>query len=140
MVETAANLPRRFGFAPTVAEMIATHEERVAARKLLFAKIDTDASGYISFDEWLNYIFPHICGKAASIDSSKAVSQMERSKDDFRKFILSACGNRASMEYKELYAFLLHCFTEADRDYDGKITADQFDSLIDVAAKAPRRF
>merc|ERR1719437_115011 len=44
------------------------------------------------------------------------------------------------MEYKELYSFLLRCFTEADTDCDGKISAEAFDALIDVAAKAPRKF
>jgi len=44
--------------------------------------------------------------------------------------------SRTSMEYKELYSFLLQCFTEADADCDGKIAANAVDVLIDTA---PRR-
>ena len=64
MADVAANLPRTFGFAPIAAEMFRTTEERVKARKALFAKIDTDSSGFISFDEWLGHIYPHICEQA----------------------------------------------------------------------------
>merc|ERR1712003_99286 len=140
MVETAANMPRRFGFAPTVAEMFKTPQQRVEARAALFKKIDTDSSGFISFDKWLGYIYPHICEKAAALDSTTAQSKMERSKADFQAWVVAACRSRSSMEYKELYSFLLQCFTEADTDCDGRIGAEAFDALIDVAAKAPRKF
>ena len=43
-------------------------------------------------------------------------------------------------EYKELYMFLLKCFTEADNEGTGKIGPDKFDALVDIAAVAPRRF
>ena len=48
MVELAANLPRRFGFAPTVAELYSTPEERIKARSALFELIDTGKGGYVS--------------------------------------------------------------------------------------------
>jgi len=140
MVEVAANMPRRFGFAPTVAELYQTPQEKTQARRQLFAQIDTDNQGYINFDHWLSFIYPHICEKVASLDGSQAKSKMERSKADFAAWIVAACHSRHSPEYKELYSFLLHCFTEADTDGDGRIDAATFDALIDVAAKAPRRF
>ena len=86
------------------------------------------------------YIYPHICEKAATVDLEKAESKMERSKEDFRAFIVEACRSRASMEYKELYSHLLQCFTEADTDCDGRIGAEGLDTLVDVAARAPRKF
>merc|ERR550532_2777175 len=43
MVEAAANLPRRFGFAPTVSEMFNTPDERIKARRALFDRIDSDS-------------------------------------------------------------------------------------------------
>merc|ERR1712157_64129 len=92
----------------TDQKTVSQHERR------FFSQIDTDASGFISFDKWVTYIYPHICEKAATLDLNKAVSQMERSKEDFRVWVVAACRSRTSMEYKELYSFLLRCFTEAD--------------------------
>jgi len=140
MIEVAANMPRRFGFAPTVSELYRTPEEKAQARMSLFAQIDTDNQGYINFDHWLSFIYPHICQKVATLDGSQAKSKMERSKNDFASWVVAACRSRHCPEYKELYSFLLHCFTEADKDGDGRIDAATFDALIDVAAKAPRRF
>lgn len=140
MVEVAASLPRRFGFAPSVTELYKTPEDRIKARTDLFDKIDVLKSGFISFDHWMGYIYPHICEKAASLDAEKAQSKMERSQEDFKTFIVEACKSRATLEYKELYSFLLNCFTEADTDCDGKINFETFDTLVDVAAAAPRRF
>lgn len=42
-------------------------------------------------------------------------------------------------EYKKLYFHLLKCFTDCDTDYDGRISKDEFDTLIDRAAKLPRQ-
>jgi len=105
-----------------------------------FSRIDTDSSGFISFDTWLSYIYPHICEKGSTLNQREAASRMEQSKEDFRNFIIQACRSRASMEYKELYSFSLRCFTEADTDGDGKIGAEAFNALIDIAAQALRRF
>ena len=63
---------------------------------------------------------------------------MERSKDTFRAFIVEACRSRTGMVYKELYSHLLQCFMEADTDCEGRIGAEAFDTLVDVAARAPK--
>ena len=67
MIEVAAAAPRRFGLAPSSASMFKTDAERLAKRKEYFATMDTNNDGTISFDEWLEYAFNHIVGKAASI-------------------------------------------------------------------------
>merc|ERR1712046_395333 len=41
-------------------------------------------------------------------------------------------------EYKSLYEFLFKTFVESDRDHKGAVTFQQFDVLIEDAAKAPR--
>ena len=74
------------------------------------------------------------------MDQNEAMSKMERSKEDLQSFIVAACRSRSCKEYKELYMFLLKCFTEADNEGTGKIGPDKFDALVDIAAVAPRRF
>jgi len=140
LVEQAAVLPRKWGFAPTSAELYKTAEERREARRREFGKINTSGSGYICFEEWLSWSYGHICTKAASIDVRHDRSKMETSREDFRDFIVAAARSRDSQEYKELYHFLLDCFTRADKDLDGCIGLEEFDRVIEVAARAPRRW
>ena len=77
-----------------------------ASNSGLFEQIDTEKGGYVSFDEWIAYIYPHICEKAATLKQNEAVSKIERSKDDFQSFIVAACQSRFCKEYKELYMFV----------------------------------
>jgi hypothetical protein len=70
MVELAAGPPRKFGFAPQTSEAFKNDAERIASRKALFDTINTTKSGRISFDQWLDYSYVHICEKAALIDKS----------------------------------------------------------------------
>jgi len=140
MVERAGSLPRKWGFAPTTAEMFATPQERADFRKKEFAVINQSGTGYIAFDEWLNWAYRHISEKAASLNIQQADTKMNTGKEDFKSFIIKAARSRHNPEFKELYHFLQDCFTKADRDRDGLVGADEFDEMIEIAAAAPRRF
>merc|ERR1719393_685327 len=51
----------------------------------------------------------------------------------------AATGDKSSPEFEQLYQFLLECFTAADNDYDGKVDAEEFDMMVELAAKDVRR-
>jgi len=140
LIEVAAFLPRRFGYAPSTPELYATDWERLQARMTLFNTLKQESGGYISFGKWLEYAIGHIAEKAKSLKSSEMKARMEESQEDFREFIIAAAKSRKSREYKELYHFVLKCFTDADTDFDGLIDVHSFSALIDIAAAAPRRF
>eukprot|EP00418_Pyrodinium_bahamense_P096211 CAMPEP_0179045534 /NCGR_PEP_ID=MMETSP0796-20121207/18226_1 /TAXON_ID=73915 /ORGANISM="Pyrodinium bahamense, Strain pbaha01" /LENGTH=391 /DNA_ID=CAMNT_0020741941 /DNA_START=44 /DNA_END=1220 /DNA_ORIENTATION=+ len=140
LVERAAFLPRKWGFAPTSAEMFRSAAERREYRCREFAEINTSKSGYISFEEWLKWCYGHICEKAAILHVKESRSKMETNKEDFREFIIAAVKSRNSCEYKELHHFLQDSFTRADKDLDGLIGPKEFDELIEITATAPRRF
>lgn len=140
MVERAGALPRKWGFAPTSAELFATAQERNDFRQKEFKKMNTSGSGYIAFDEWLVWCYSHICEKAKLLESQKVDSTMNTGQEDFKAFVIAAAKSRQSHEYKELYHFLQDCFTKADANRTGKIGPKEFDTMIEVAAAAPRRF
>lgn len=152
LIESAAFLPRRFGYAPSTHELYATDWDRLKKRMKLFssldprkaAKIDVTSNeseyDYISFSMWLRYAVGHIKEKATLLEGVDPRSKMVRSKEHFQEFIITACTSRTTPEYKELYHFVLRCFTESDTDLDGQIDATSFYDLIDKAASAPRLF
>jgi len=140
MVERAGALPRKWGFAPTSAELFATPQARTEFRQKEFKKMNTSESGYIAFDEWLAWSYSHICEKAKLLDVKKSDSTMNTGKEDFKAFVIAAAKSRQSHEYKELYHFLQDCFTKADGQRSGKIGPKEFDTMIEEAAAAPRRF
>lgn len=140
LVERAGSLPRKFGFAPTSAEMYATPAQRQEGRQAMFKAMNTSGSGFIAFDEWLTFSIEHISQKATLLDVDDSKSKMEKSPEDFKQFVIAACRSQTSAEYKELYHFLLACFTEADSDHDGRVGPKEFDAMIEIAAAAPRRF
>lgn len=140
MVERAGALPRRWGFAPTSAELFSTAQERIEFRQKTFKEMNTSGTGYVAFDEWLAWSYEHICGKAKLLDMDKADSKMNTGKEDFKNFVIAASKSRHSVEYKEFYHFLQDCFTKADSKRLGKVGPAEFDVMIEEAANAPRRF
>jgi len=156
MVEMAGAVPRKFGFAPPTAQTYKTPADRKAARDKMFADMDADGSGYIGFEEWLQFAYSHICEKAATLDHSLpgtapptmrragprglTIAHANQSKELFGHFIHNATSNKASSEYKELYNFLLKTFVESDRDFDGAIDADDFDIMVERAGAMPRKW
>merc|ERR1712088_201275 len=67
MIECAAEAPRRFGLAPKTEELFKTKGERFVARIKHFSQMNTQSTGKISFDEWLNFTMDHIVGKVNSL-------------------------------------------------------------------------
>merc|ERR1719237_962197 len=63
LVEISANAPRVLGLAPKSSEMFGSDAERLASRRELFASMDKDGGGTITFDEYLSYTMAHIAGK-----------------------------------------------------------------------------
>ncbi len=65
---------------------------------------------------------------------------MEKTKQEFVRFIKQAMSNNQSDAFIELYQFLVSCFVRADTDLDGKVLLNDFDSMITEAATLPRRY
>jgi Ca2+-binding EF-hand superfamily protein len=141
MVERAAALPRKFGFAPPWQEQFATVQERQTSRAAHFAKMDEDNSGKISLSEWVQFTVNHIFGKIGTkvFQEADAVSFQEKSAEGFKEFLKAACASQSSAQYKELYLFLFECFVNGDKDKDGCVNFDEFDALIEIAGAAPRK-
>jgi len=139
MVELAAKDVRRLGLAPTHKQTYRNGTERRAARTQLFDQINADRSGYISFEEWLEYALRHIAGKVATAPVGDS-SNMKSGKQEFLRFISALSLSRESAEFKEFYAFLLDCFRDADQDRDGKVLFSEFDSMVEKAGAMPRMY
>jgi Ca2+-binding EF-hand superfamily protein len=139
MIERAACLPRKYGFAPTEAESFADPQQRQAFRADEFRKINTAGNGQIAFDEWLEWAYCHICLKAQQLNQ-RTGNDWNENPNSFTNFIVKACGSTTTPEYKEMYQFLQDCFTNADGDRDGRVSVAEFDSMVEIAASAPRKF
>ncbi|XP_023332057.1 uncharacterized protein LOC111704149 [Eurytemora carolleeae] len=61
-------------------------------------------------------------------------------KDDFTFFMRRALTSSDDDCYIELYNLLLRSFVAADVDFDGKVSVDEFDSMIEAAAALLRKF
>jgi Ca2+-binding EF-hand superfamily protein len=62
------------------------------------------------------------------------------SKTDFDFFMVRALANPDDDCYIELYNILLRAFVTADVDFDGKVSVEEFDGMIEAAAALPRKF
>merc|ERR1711963_856132 len=67
MIECAAAAPRRFGLAPKTEDMFKSEGERFVQRVKEFSQMNTQSTGKISFDEWLDFALNHIAGKVATV-------------------------------------------------------------------------
>ena len=138
LVEEAAALPRKYGYAPKTADMYASDMERKTARDKQFDAIDTLKQGYISLEEWIKWSTNHIMGKVEGLPKDYVGPSSKASKQEFISFLQRA-SDKSSPEYRELYHFLLNTFKSGDINFQGEIDAPTFDRLIEVAATAPRR-
>ena len=142
MIEQAAFTVRRLGLAPSTANMFKTPAARDASRMKMFNDMDVNGQGYIAFEDWLDYTTDHIIRKVASVPdylmNPSADPNMNGSMDQFLAFMEVATSNRDSLEFRELYTFLLDCFVQADQDCDGKVSLHEFDAMVEVAAELPR--
>jgi hypothetical protein len=137
MIEEAAALPRKYGYATKAEVLYPSEEERKAARAKMFRDMNTHKDGYITFEEWLSFSIKHIMVKVSTL--SQDILSGAGTKEDFIAFMKKAVDNTTS-EYRDLYFFLLKCFVDADRNHEGAVNPKQFDTMIEVAAAAPRRF
>lgn len=63
-----------------------------------------------------------------------------RSKEEFNYFMRRALASNTDDCYIELYNSSLRAFVAADVDFDGKVSVEEFDSMIEAAAALPRKF
>jgi len=140
MVERAGALPRKWGFAPTAAEMFQTPEQQTSFRSKTFREVNVSGTGSIPFDEWMNWSYSHICRKSEELKIEYAETKMTTNKEDFKTFIVNAAKSRHCPEFKELYHFLKGCFDKADRKAVGLIGVEEFDEMCELAGAAPRKF
>jgi len=69
LIEDAAKAPRILGLAPSSAQAYPTEMDKMASRDQLFAAMDTQRRGYISFNDFLAWAVQHIAGKVNSYKS-----------------------------------------------------------------------
>jgi len=65
---------------------------------------------------------------------------VEKTREEFIVWIRLAMNDRESVAYEQLYQFLWNCFCRADVSNVGKVTLQQFDTLIEEAAELPRLY
>ena len=63
LIEEAAELPRKYGYAPKTEDMYRNDHVRRQARAQQFADMDKDRKGYITLNEWIRFAIDHIAGK-----------------------------------------------------------------------------
>jgi len=63
-----------------------------------------------------------------------------KTKDDFIYFMQRACEDTYNDCYIELYNILLRAFVTADIDFDGQVSEDEFEGMINAAAAFPKKF
>jgi Ca2+-binding EF-hand superfamily protein len=140
LLEHAASLPRRFGLAPSWVECYGDVAGRAAARKEMFHHMDAHQTGSIGMEEWVEFTMAHITDKVRTLQPETVdFCHLEKStQEEFVLFLKSAMRDRHSEEFKSLYEHLLKTFVEQDRLMKGCIGFEEFDSLIEAAARAPR--
>merc|ERR1719460_895759 len=109
LVDVAAAAPRQFGFAPQASEQYVSVEERKEARANLFKSINTEATGEISFQEFLAWAMEHIKSKVlrGATPWKAGVGKLSliqpASADEFVNFLRFATTSTTSQEYKDFY-------------------------------------
>lgn len=149
LLEKVASLPRRFGLAPNwKVEYGGDLAKRRAARKAMFDSIDGAGGfkprGKIAMGQFIGWSTAHIFSKVASIRDEVgrvAFRHVEDfTKEEYIAYVDEAVNKPDSIASTTLYNYLLTLFVEADIDCKGKISFEQFDGLVEVAAATPRHF
>jgi len=139
LVEKAASLPRRFGLAPSWPEAYGDLQHRMQARQQMFKAMNVDHTGKIGLEEWVRFAIAHITEKVRSMDNTIDFQHLERcGQEEMVKYCAAAVRDPHSEQYKSLYEHLFKTFVESDVEENGAIRREQFDVLIEDAAKAPR--
>lgn len=147
LLEKVANLPRRYGMAPSwQAEYGNDAARRTAARQQMFNSIDGAGGftprGKIAMGQFMSWCNAHIFQKVKTLEMSKVdfAHLSEYTEDDFINYLEKAVTDPTSGASTSLYEFLLTVFVEADSDCKGSISFDQFDELVSLSAAVPRHF
>jgi len=147
LLENVAALPRRFGMAPSWrAEYGDDKDKRIATRGRLFDSIDGTAGfqprGKIAMGQFLNWSYMHIYQKEATIDSGKVAFRHveDHTKEQYIAYLDKAVNDPHSGASVTFYNYLLTVFVEGDVQANGKVSFEDFDKLVDVAAATPRFF
>merc|ERR1719284_2265890 len=142
MVEKAGAFPRAHGLAPLTGDIFPTAAARVQGRRRHFEAMAA-GQGSVSFEQWLEFTYTHVCAKVRGLGEAAVpkprMKPSSMSRSEFVAFCRRAMSDKSSQEYEALYQFLLQCFTVADSDYDGKVDAEEFDMMVELAAKDVRR-
>merc|ERR1719238_264359 len=88
------------------------------------------------------WTFEHVGGKILEIPKGDVgLYHVENySEAEYIGFIERAVNNPGSYEHSSFYNFILNCFVEADSKCQGRITYEQFSTLLTRAAVVPRHF
>merc|ERR1719242_2188219 len=140
LIEEAAVLPRRYGYAPKTEDMFPNKSARESARVKQFKAMDVEGVGYITLNQWIRFATEHILGKLHHIPKDVLTGKAEDiTKQEFIDFVKKAINPR-NEEHKELYHFLVRTFQAGDISGYGEVGPAEFDEMIECAANAPRRF
>jgi Ca2+-binding EF-hand superfamily protein len=135
LVDTAAETPRRYGFAPSSADMFASKQEMEASRSTLFDSMDYDSSGTITFDEFLKYALTHITCKAAPLDAHPNIETNNKSVYTANMELALKRGNE---QYIDLYWYLLQTWlSHCGRDFCA--TKGEFTVMVSKVVLPARR-
>merc|ERR1712029_72396 len=137
LIDTAASMPRAYGYAPADSDLYKTEEEKNIARQKMFDSMDLKLTGVITFDEWLKFCEEHIAAKVATMEPHPIIDQ--GSVDQFKTFVKNALANTSSAEGVELYWFMLEIFTDHDSDKDGVIKMSEFPAMMNQLCATPRK-
>merc|ERR1712090_36304 len=126
LIDMAASIPRKYGYAPMDAELYKTEVEKEQARQKMFDSMDLKGTGVITVDEWLKFCMEHIIVKTATLAAHPILDHGNL--EQFTAFVKAAVVT-GSAENTELYWFLLELFTEADPDRDGIVMLGDFSRI-----------
>jgi Ca2+-binding EF-hand superfamily protein len=115
-------------------------EGRAAARNEMFKQMDRNGDGLIGMEEWVDFSMAHISEKVNTLqpDTVDFARLHSSTQEEFVSFLELAMQNRNSEQFNSLYEHLFKTFVEKDVMIKGAINFQEFDLLIDEAAKAPR--
>merc|ERR1712029_832848 len=100
--------------------------------------------GKIAMGQFLNWSTAHIFSKVGTIRGEAgrvAFRHVEDfTKEEYVSYVDEAVNKPDSIASTTLYNYLLTLFVEADIDCKGRISYEQFDGLVEIAAASPRHF
>merc|ERR1711868_108198 len=119
LVDAAGALPRAYGFAPQDSDLY------------------KNATGVITFDEWLAYCLEHIMAKTATLDPHPIIDH--GTVEQYKTFIKEAVTKVGGPENTELYWFMLELFTDHDTTKCGQVSLSNFTPMMTELVKTAKK-